>query len=74
MQTLFDTPVKTDHESRILDYLLKGGTLTVQTCEAFFGTTELRTYIARIRKRHYNVVDKWKTENGDRFKEYFIKA
>lgn len=59
--TLFDTPVKEKNtEDRILEYLMRGNSLTTIEAQRLFHTTELRTYIARlINKRHYNIVGTW---------------
>ncbi len=69
--TLFDTAIR--NEDKILDYLMRGGKLTVNDCQRIFHTTELRRYISLIRKRGYNIVDKWVVRNGYRIKEYWIE-
>jgi hypothetical protein len=70
--TLFDAKAK-DHESNILDCLMRGEKLTVGDYWRRFHSPELRHYIARIRKRGYNIVDKWVVRNGYRIKEYWIE-
>lgn len=73
-QMTLDFTKQKNNEDKILEYLLRGNSLTVGECRYRFATTELRTYIARIRKRGYNVVDKWiVTDNGERIKLYWIE-
>lgn len=73
-QTLFKIPVKQKNtEDLILEYLLRGNSLTTLDCWRLFHTSELRHYIARIRKRGYDVKDEWlKTDNGEHIKKYWI--
>lgn len=60
-------------EDLILDYLMHGNDLTTLSCQRLFHTSELRHYIARLRKRNYGIIGQWKTESdGYRFKRYFI--
>ena len=61
-------------ESKILDYLEQGNTLTNQIAWALFHTTELRVYVARLRKRGIVIEDEWREDvrTGARFKEYFV--
>lgn len=49
-----------------------GGRLTVQQAFWRFHTTELRKIICRLKKAGMNIADEWKTENGYRFKEYWL--
>lgn len=49
-----------------------GGRLTVQQAFWRFHTTELRKIICRLKKAGMNIVDEWKSENGSRFKEYWL--
>lgn len=73
-KTLFEIPVKQKNtEDLILEYLLRGNSLTTLDCLRLFHSTEARHYIARIRKRGYDVKDKWlETENGEHIKKYWI--
>lgn len=59
-------------QNLILDYFMRGHSLTVVSCRERFHTTELRRVVSRLRKRGYDVIGRWKTENGYRFKRYFI--
>jgi len=59
-ETLFGQPqIAADAESEILSYLLRGGYLTTKTCQVMFGTSELRHYISRIKRRGYGVSGEW---------------
>lgn len=60
------------NEKAILEQLLRGDRISNITVLNTVSTTEIRTYIARIRKT-LKVSDEWVTKNGKRFKEYFIK-
>jgi hypothetical protein len=59
------------NEKAILDQLIAGRRITTMSVLSSVGTSELRTYLARIRKT-VKVSDKWISKNGKRFKEYFI--
>lgn len=59
------------NEKAILDQLIAGQRITTSSVLFSIQTSELRTYIARIRKT-VKVSDKWVTKNGKHFKEYFI--
>ncbi|MFA5381943.1 MAG: helix-turn-helix domain-containing protein [Candidatus Micrarchaeia archaeon] len=55
-------------EDKILDYLLRGNSLTTLECQKLFHTSELRHYISRISKRGYATTGKWiKIQTGSIF-------
>lgn len=63
--------------NQILEFLLKGYGLSVNECQGYFGTTELRHYIAQLRKQGYNISDKKIKYVGNRgqkkwYKRYWI--
>lgn len=60
------------NQKAILDQLLAGRRISTLTVLKSIGTSELRHYLAIIRKT-VNVSDEWVERNGKRFKEYFIK-
>jgi hypothetical protein len=68
---------ETNTEDTILKYLLQGNHITVNDCQRLFHSTELRHYIARIRKRGYliNSCRKGTIVNGVKIgwhKEYWV--
>jgi hypothetical protein len=50
-----ETLEKVNTENKILEYLLKGNTLTTLDCLRLFHSTELRVYISHLIKRGYNI-------------------
>lgn len=63
--------------NKVTAYLLNGGALTVKSCWAKFGTTEMRKIASRLRERGHKVVTKELTEMSNdgrtlRFNEYRI--
>ena len=62
---------------RIIDYMIKNGSITCKECERNIGTTELRRRVCDIKDRGYTVEGVW--EDGEnrvgaptRYKRYFI--
>lgn len=65
--------------NKVTTYLINGGSLTVKSCWAKFGTTELRKIASRLRRRGYKVETKPMTDilpdgRTVRFNEYRITA
>lgn len=65
--------------NQVTAYLVNGGALTVKSCWAKFGTTELRKIASRLRKRGYEVktrtlTDKLPCGREVRFNEYRVIA
>ena len=60
--------------SKVENYLLEGGSLTVLECWQKFHTTELRMIVSRINKRHgwKIIVSDWVESEGKRFKRYHL--
>lgn len=57
-QTQIDNVTKST-EDMILDYLLRGHSLTTLEAWRLFHTSELRHYIAKLRKRGYGILGEW---------------
>ena len=60
--------------SKVENYLLEGGSLTVLECWQKFHTTELRKIVSRINKRHgwKLIASDWVEFDGKRFKRYHL--
>lgn len=67
--------LKQSNEEIILSHFKRGWKLTVVKCLEKYGTIELRHYVARLRKRGFNIVGTWTTnKTGDkRFKVFQLK-
>lgn len=59
--TLFDKPETTGAEDKILEYLMRGNSLTVNDCLRLFHTTELRKYISNLKAKGYGISAERKT-------------
>lgn len=58
----------------IIEQLLAGRRITVQSVRKSVGTQELRHYIPIIRTDFGLIIDtEWKQKNGYRYKEYFLR-
>lgn len=65
--------------NKVTSYLLSGNALTVKSCWAKFGTTELRKIASRLRKRGHKVETRQLTDilpdgRPVKFNEYRITA
>lgn len=60
--------------SKVENYLLEGGSLTVLECWQKFHTTELRKIVSKINQRHgwKLIVSDWVEFDGKRFKRYHL--
>lgn len=60
--------------SKVENYLLEGGSLTVLECWQKFHTTELRKIVSRINQRHgWKLISSdWVEFDGKRFKRYHL--
>ena len=63
----------TGNEEKVLEYLRTHRYITVLQCIKHLHTTELRTYIARLRKRGYVIEDEWKRNKYGEYKRYILK-
>ena len=66
-------PKRKHNNVLIIEYLLKGSSLTVIKALTMFRTVELKHYICKLRKLGFVISDKWKSREGKNFKEYYIK-
>jgi hypothetical protein len=65
-ETLFDTRKTDNAENKILNYLMHSNSLTTLEAWQKFHTSELRTYISRLRKRGYDITgERIKVDCGD---------
>lgn len=60
-------------EKQIKDQLENGRRITSMSVLNSLGTTEIRYYIARLRKQGMTIVDKWIKKENKRFKEYWLE-
>lgn len=59
--------------TKIAEWLMAGGVMTSARAYTLYGTTELRVYIADLRKKGLPIEGTWVTEpNGYRYKEYHL--
>ena len=61
-----------------LEYLLTGKIITTRMAPAELGITDVRNYIATLRKKNYQISDRWvkgfnRRGKKTRYKEYFIE-
>lgn len=63
----------TGNELKVLEYLQTHKYITVLDCIKHLHTTELRTYVARLRKRGYHIEDEWKRNKYGEYKRYSLK-
>jgi len=59
-------------QKQILDYLLAGHPLTVGMGAILFHTHDLRVYITRLRRAGIDIEDRWISQDGVRFKRYWL--
>jgi hypothetical protein len=61
-------------EMQILEYLEKGNEITTFEAFTLFQITRLSAKIFDLRESGHEILDEWETsENGKRFKRYYIK-
>lgn len=60
------------NEKAILEQLIAGRRITTMSVLSSVGTSELRTYLSRIRKT-VKISSTWVKRNGKHFKEYYIE-
>ena len=57
---------------KILLRLIVGEKLTVLKASMYLHTTELRHYIAKLKRLRWPIESKWVNRGGVRYKEYYI--
>lgn len=60
------------NEQKVLEYMKTHKYITVLDCIKHLHTTELRTYIARLRKSGIKIGDEWKKNKYGEYKRYFL--
>ena len=60
-------------EKKIKEQLENGRRITSISVLNSIGTTEIRYYIARLRKQGMPIVDKWIKKENKKFKEYWLQ-
>lgn len=69
---MIQQPNHTDNKRAIKALLLEGKILDSMKVLRLVGTTEIRHYIASLRKE-MTIKDKWVSYNGKRFKRYWVE-
>lgn len=64
--------MSTGIEAKVLEYLQTHRYMTVLSCIKHLHTTELRTYVARLRKKGYKITDVWKKNKYGEYKAYSL--
>ena len=72
MQNMKNDNLKINHLSTIKILLEEGGRITVLGYFKVFSSFELRHWIAILRKDGMKISDEWKSNNGKRYKEYYL--
>ena len=65
--------IKREPTSCVKIHLERGLSITVRECWKLYGSSELRVYIARLRKSGMKITDRWHTYEGMRYKIYQLK-
>lgn len=60
------------NEEKVLDYLQTHKHITVLDCIKHLHTTELRYYIAKLRKEGHRIEDEWKRNKYGQYKRYYL--
>lgn len=71
--------VSSKRDNRVLQHLLKGNTITSLQAIREFGNTRLSDTVYQLRRKGYNIQDKWiKTKNrygeSTPVKEYYLEG
>ena len=67
------TEIKREPTACVKNHLERGLSITVRECWKLYGSSELRVYIARLRKAGMKITDRWHSYKGMRYKIYSIK-
>ncbi len=62
----------TGNELKVLEYMQTHRYITVLDAIKHLHTTELRAYIARLRKRGYKINDEWRKNKYGEYKRYSL--
>ena len=78
IRSLFDLPETSTprpmskQETRLLELFKRGGKFTVTDITISTGQCDPQGHIRNLRKRGINIADEWVSENGSRFKRYWL--
>ncbi len=64
--------IKREPTACVKIHLERGLSITVRECWKLYGSSELRVYIARLRKSGMKINDRWHTFEGMRYKVYSL--